>query len=388
MPQHTDTLGLLSALAPRNETLQRATSVGGPNVFESLFGGPDDPRMTPDQIQQARQASVLRAGFAGLLAAGQGANVLETVGQAGVAGLDARLAINANFEPPAATELSTQVVEVVGADGLKHRLLIDKNTGVTIADLGVSEIDKPDEFGNVPIKVQTPKGDVIFAFARDGDLIEASTGRLLVNAVPVDTPVGGQQMSIQTEDGNKYIIMVDSQTNEQIGPARFAGKVKSEDDEADDVITIKTMRRRFDEVRDLYASRGFKAFGPVDVYSEKVDLLRGVLTSEEFKQAKPAQDFIVSAVLKAIQGSRPSDFDMKMYLNFLVPRIGDTAVNVQQKLLRIEQMILDYEANPGRAVHKTWARVREANGLPIPEDEIGSGVYGEFDFEEEGDVDR
>lgn len=373
-------LNELSQLAPKNDALRRAAQLSPLDPVRGAFAGPDDPRMSAEENESARRNAILSAGFSGLLAAGGGANPLQVLGQAGLAGLNARLAINNSYEPPAAKEMKTQVIEVMGDDNLLHRILIDKQTGATIVDLGVSELPEEDgpEFGQ-PIKVVTGHGDVVLAVfdKKNGTLKSVSTGQILVNATPYIAPTRGVAMQITDQGtGNKYTIMVDPTTNQQIGTARFRGPPDVEG-AADDAITISTMKRRFEEVEEHYAARGFKSFGLVDVYSEKNDVTRKFITSEDFKDVKPAQDFIVSAVLKAIQGSRPSDFDMKMYLKFLVPVIGDTPRNVQSKLDRIDQMIQDYQANPAGAFDKTLSRAKG--------DSSGSGgFYDEFDLDGDG----
>jgi hypothetical protein len=137
---------------------------------------------------------------------------------------------------------------------------------------------------------------------------------------------------------------------------------------------IKTIERRVDEIDQIYADRGYDAFGLKDVITEKYDTIRGLFTSDEYKVAAPAQKFVASAVLKAIQGSRPSDFDMKMYLDFIIPRVGDSPDAIRAKIRRLREMVQDLrgmgELEGGKAA---WQRVRDANGLPTP---TGEGPGG------------
>lgn len=381
MAQHGPNMaGLLSALAPRNDALRRSAAIEEPNFFQQAFGGPDDPRMNPAQIAQARQASVLRAGFAGLLAAGQGANALETLGQAGIAGLDARMAINEAFEEPAAKEFLTQVVEVVGDDGMKHRVLINKRTGQQIADLGVSEIIEEDETNRSDPKLYVmPNGDeVLGSFNRDSGLLEdINTGQIMVNARPKVAPVYGVPTIVEDPaSGRKYQIFRDPTSGEQIGSPMFVGMIGDDDDD-EVTVTVQVLEARLGEMRQLYADRGFRAFSIPDILLEKggpFNITR-FLASEEIKNAIPAQTFVATAVLKAVQGSRPSDFDMKMYLQFLLPQPGDTPDNIVRKLERMEEMVQSYKKNPGEALRETWDKVRDVNGLPDPGDD-------EFDWEE------
>jgi hypothetical protein len=324
----------------------------------------------------------MRAGFAGLLAAGQGANPLETLGQAGVAGLDARLAINAGYEPPEPQELKTQVVELVDpVDGHLHRYLINKMTGETIADLGVAEIEEDDLELGQPIKVQIPDvdgngGDVVFAFPdKKHGYFRDATGQILVNARPLpDDPSRG----VETEyfdpvSGKEYGVMRDPESGQIIGP-RWLKKPTGGDGDAEAgemAAQIKTIERRVDEIDLIYAQRGYDAFGLKDVITEKYDTIRGLFTSDEYKVAAPAQKFVASAVLKAIQGSRPSDFDMKMYLDFIIPRVGDSPQAIKAKIRRLREMVSDLRGlGDIEGGKKAWQRVRDANGLPTP---IGAG---------------
>jgi hypothetical protein len=382
MAQHPNTSGLLSALAPRNDALRRSAAIEEPNFFQQAFGGPDDPRMNPAQINQARQASVLRAGFAGLLAAGQGDNPLETLGKAGIAGLDARLAINEAFEEPAAKEFLTQVVEVVGDDGFKHRVLINKRTGQQIADLGRSEPTEEDEPENRsdPKMYVMPSGDeVLGSFNRDTGLLEdINTGQIMINARVKTAPVYGIPTIVEDPvSGKKYQVFRDPTDGSQIGSPMFVGMIGDDDDGDDVTVTIQVLRARLTEMRELYRLRGFEAFSIPQLAFEKggpFNILR-FLASEEIKNAIPAQTFVATAILKAVQGSRPSDFDMKMYLQFLLPQPFDTPGNIIRKLERMEEMADAYERNPGQALHETWDKVRDVNGLPDPGDD-------EFDWEE------
>jgi hypothetical protein len=380
MAQHPNTSGLLSALAPRNDALRRSAAIEEPNFFQQAFGGPDDPRMNPAQIAQARNASVMRAGFAGLLAAGEGDNPLETLGKMGIAGLDARLAINEAFEEPAAQEFLTQVVEIVGDDGLKHRVLVNKRTGQQIADLGVSEIVEEDEVNRSDPKLyKLPSGDeVLGSFNRDSGMLEdINTGQILVNARPVVAPVYGIPTIVEDPiSGKKYQVFRDPTNGQQIGTPMFVGMIGDDDGEEGDVV-VAVLKARLGEMRQLYAARGFKAFSIPQILLEKggpFNITR-FLASEEIKNAIPAQTFVATAVLKAVQGSRPSDFDMKMYLQFLLPQPGDTPGNIVRKLERMEEMVQAYEKNPGEALRETWDKVRDVNGLPDPGDD-------EFDWEE------
>jgi hypothetical protein len=371
-------IGLLSAMAPRNDALRRSANIAPPNFFQQAFGGPDDPRMNPAQIAQARQASVLRAGFTGLLAAGGGANPLETLGQAGIAGLDARLAINEAFEEPAAQEYSTQVVEIVKEDGLKHRILINKRTGQEIADLGVSMIVEPEDPDLSDPKLYVmPNGDEVLGYfdRRQGLVKDINTGQVLINPKPKET-IYGQPTEIEDPaSGKRFSVFRDPTTGELIGTPMFVGMIDEDGDEAD--VTVEVLDARLQEMRRLYAQRGFRAFSIPDILLEKggpFNVTR-FLASEEIKNAIPAQTFVATAVLKAVQGSRPSDFDMKMYLQFLLPQPGDTPDNIVRKLERMEEMVQSYKRNPGEALRETWDKVRKQNGLPDPGDD-------EFDWEE------
>lgn len=367
MPQGNP-LAYLSAMAPRNDTLRRA------NFFEQAFAGPDDPRMDPQAVEQARRAALLQAGFAGLLAAGQGANPLETLGRAGLRGLEARLAINQAYEPPDLPDAPvTQVVEIV-KDGKMHRVIVNKATGEEIADLGLSEIDSP-ELGT-PIQVRTPRGDIVYAFPdKKRGVLRGLDGQILVGE-PVVDPERGVVTHSEDDEGNVYSQFRDPTTGEPVGPAwrsesAAAKKAAKGDDEQD--VNIATIERRVNEIDQIYRERGYKPFGLWDVTTEKWDLARGTLTSNEYKVAAPAQKFVATAVLKAVQGSRPSDFDMKMYLDFIIPRVGDSRDAIQAKIQRLREMIEDYKGAPSDAFGKTLNRARAEQGLPPKDDYFGDG---------------
>jgi hypothetical protein len=390
MPQHPNTAGLLSALAPRNDALRRSAAIEEPNFFQQAFGGPDDPRMNPAQMAQARQASVMRAGFAGLLAAGQGDNPLETLGKAGIAGLDARLAINEAFEPPAAKEFLTQVVEILGDDGFMHRILVNKRTGQQIADLGVSELPEKDEPENRsdPKMYVMPSGDeVLGSFNRDTGLLEdINTGQIMINAVAKVAPVYGIPTIVEDPiSGKKFQIFRDPTSGEQIGTAMFVGMIDDDDQDSANDVTTAVLDARLQEMRQLYAARGFRAFSIPDILLEKggpFNITR-FLASTEIKNAIPAQTFVATAVLKAVQGSRPSDFDMKMYLQFLLPQPGDEPENIVRKLERMEEMVEAFKGNPvrwdkpGSAFEKTLNKARTEQGLGVWKSD-----EAEFDWED------
>ncbi len=382
MPSHYD-MAALAQLLPRNDALRSAARVSPPNFFESAFAGPDDPRMGPDQVAQARRAALLRAGFAGLLAAGQGANPLETLGQAGIAGLDARLAINDAYEPQEVPETKTQVVEIVDpVDGQLHRYLINKQTGETIADLGVSEIKEDDLELGQPIKVQLPSGDVVFGFPdKKHGVMRDTNGQILVNARPVEDPTKGEKSKFfDPETGKEYGVYRNPETGEAFGP-RWEVKPTGKDGDDQMDANIATIERRVDEIDQIYGARGYEAFGLKDVITEKYDTLRGFLTSDEYRVAAPAQKFVATAVLKAIQGSRPSDFDMQMYLDFIIPRVGDSPEAIRAKIRRLREMVSDLKGHGEiEGGKRAWQRVRDANGLPVPPDEGGPrDFYNEFE---------
>jgi hypothetical protein len=373
MPNGID-IAALSRLFPRNDVLQSASRVAPPSFFEGAFGGPDDPRMDPATLASARRAATLRAGFAGLLAAGQGANPLETLGQAGLAGIEARMAMNQAFEPPETQELKTQVVEIVDPEtGHTRRVLINKQTGEEIADLGLAEIHEDDLELGQPVKVQLPSGDVVFAFPdKKNGYFRDTNGQILVNAVPIpEKRVADVTTFFDPATGKEYQVYRDRATGEAFGP-RWQKKPTADGDGdlGEMEAQIKTIERRVDEIDDIYADRGYEAFGLKDVITEKYDTIRGVLTSDEYKVAAPAQKFVASAVLKAIQGSRPSDFDMKMYLDFIIPRVGDNPEAIRAKIRRLREMVADLrnlgDVEGGKAA---WQRVREHHGLVAPDGE-------------------
>jgi len=357
--------GPLSDLAPRNEALQRAKAQeerrarSGPGFFGKLFGGADDPRLTGEQNTEARQAALRAGGFAGLTAAGQGRNVLSTAGAIGTAASDFREAHNeqlgeANLEMSQTLKTTTQLTELV-IDGQKHRVIVDKETGRLIADLGASELVKSADL-RAPIKVRLVNGDEVFAFVDvlNGRLLNASTGEVLHGAVPIPPKTALHTGKIMDrETGDMYEFSKDPFTGAEIPGTRRLVEVS--EGAGDDLSLASTIDRHVDTMERALSKRGFRMFGVVPSWAVNVGILRK-FTSSDLQIFNAAAQDVLSLVIRSRSGAQASEKEVARLNAFAIPLPGDHAETIRFKF----QLMRDV-SNDLRGGRDPYDRIRDPN---------------------------
>lgn len=160
----------------------RRRGIGPTTALESLFVGQDNPRAPFGVNEQARRGALTRAGLTGFLALGEGGGLLDVIGASGLAGRAAREDITNELIKP--IDLETEVVQLENG----KTILVNKQTGQVIADLGGEEADEEGERELLaPVKVQLPNGDIVFGtFDKNrGMFLDTQTGMPLPAARPI-----------------------------------------------------------------------------------------------------------------------------------------------------------------------------------------------------------
>lgn len=361
--------GHLTGLAPRNEALLRAARIKAmqdflksqkPSLPETLYGGADDPTLSGEQNADLRRTATRRGAFQGLIESQRGGSLLSSIGAAGAAGIDFRDAANRraslsqaqNAEPE--DDVETQVVELI-RDGVKHRVLIDKRTGAEIADLGVSEEQDPDL--HAPVKVRLANGDERFAvFDAKRGVFLSLNGEILPDVTPIPAAPGRVLIRkfFDPDTQQEYEYPADPHTGRRVGPNVLVGISEAGGKGEEKRLLADAMTRDLATLERIYAKREYEMFSFVEMKSEGSDLARMTpLVGAQIKEAIPATDAIVTAVVRAREGGRPSDKDREFFMKFIAPRVGDEPVNIKQKLERIRFLIIDFRNDPSGAFDRT-----------------------------------
>jgi hypothetical protein len=342
-------------LAPRNEALARAKAKEeflarqGPGFVGRLFGGVDDPRLSGDQNAQARRQAVLQGGFQGLIAAGQGQNIFSTIGAIGAGAGAARQGLNeqlgeANEDLRPDLETETQIVELIGSDGFKHKFVINKRTGEQIADLGPSaELEeKETEDLRSPIKVMRPNGDIVFAFPDlKGGGFRGENGEILVGVVPVQEQSNLQRRPFIDAAGNEYEVLWDPKTGQDVpGSTRPTGLPSGDDEESDDLTLANAIDRNVDTLTEILTPRGMKPYGVILTKAAQNDWTRGLAPANLQVFNAAAQD-ILSRVIRSRSGAQASDKEVVRLQTFAIPLPGDKPDAVIFKLNFMRQIAAD-----------------------------------------------
>lgn len=347
--------GPLADMAPRNAALQRAKakeeflSRQGPGFVGKLFGGVDDPRLSGEQNTAARRQAVLQGGFQGLMAAGQGANAFSTIGAIGAGAGAERMALNqqlgeANADLRPDLESETQIVELIGSDGFKHKFVINKRTGEQIADLGPSdELEAKDPFDlRSPVKVMRSNGDIIFAFPdlKSGTFRD-SAGQILAGVVPVPSEMNLRTRKFIDAAGNEFEVLFDPRTGQDVeGSARPTGLPDGEGDDQDDMRLAGAIDRNVDTLTRILTPRGMKPYGVILTLAAKSDWTRALVPSDLQIFNAAAQD-ILSRVIRSRSGAQASDKEVARLEQFAIPLPGDEPDTVIFKLQFMRQIAQD-----------------------------------------------
>lgn len=344
--------GPLADMAPRNEALQRAKAKEeflarqGPGFVGKLFGGVDDPRLSGAQNEAARKQAVLQGGFQGLLTAGQGGNVFSTIGAIGAGAGQERLAQNEALGEAANDlrpdlESETQIVELIGADGLKHKFVINKRTGEQIADLGPSDIlDEPTDLRS-PIKVMRPNGDIVFAFPDvKGGGFRGENGEILVGVTPLPADMNLRTRKFIDAAGNEFEVLFDPRTGEDIeGSVRPTG-LPTDGEDGDDLMLAGAIDRNVDTLTRILTPRGMKPYGVILTKLAQNDWTRALAPSDLQIFNAAAQD-ILSRVIRSRSGAQASDKEVARLEQFAIPLPGDDPETVIFKLQFMRQIAQD-----------------------------------------------
>lgn len=346
--------GPLADMAPRNEALARAKAKEeflarrGPGFVGRLFGGVDDPRLSGEQNEAARRQAVLRGGFQGLIAAGQGQNVFSTIGAIGAGAGAERQALNqqlgeANEALRPDLETETQIVELLGSDGMKHKFVINKRTGEQIADLGPSEQLEEQETEDLrnPIKVMRPNGDVVFAFPDlKGGGFRGENGEILVGVVPVPEQSNLQRRPFIDAAGNEFEVLWDPKTGQDVaGTIRPVG-LPGDGEEGDDLTLANAIDRNVDTLTEILTPRGMKPYGVILTKAAQNDWTRGLAPANLQVFNAAAQD-ILSRVIRSRSGAQASDKEVVRLQTFAIPLPGDKPDAVIFKLNFMRQIAAD-----------------------------------------------
>ena len=344
--------GPLADMAPRNEALQRAKAKEeflarqGPGFVGKLFGGVDDPRLSGAQNEAARKQAVLQGGFQGLLTAGQGGNVFSTIGAIGAGAGQERLAQNEALGEAANDlrpdlESETQIVELIGADGLKHKFVINKRTGEQIADLGPSDIlDEPTDLRS-PIKVMRPNGDIVFAFPDvKGGGFRGENGEILVGVTPLPADMNLRTRKFIDAAGNEFEVLFDPRTGDDIeGSVRPTG-LPTDGEDGDDLMLAGAIDRNVDTLTRILTPRGMKPYGVILTKLAQNDWTRALAPSDLQIFNAAAQD-ILSRVIRSRSGAQASDKEVARLEQFAIPLPGDDPETVIFKLQFMRQIAQD-----------------------------------------------
>ena len=356
-------MGPLADLAPRNEALARAKAKdeflakSGPGFVGKLFGGVDDPRLSGEQNEAARRASVLQGGFQGLIASGQGQNFLSTVGAIGAGAGAARLDINKQVGDANEALMDetgnneTMVVELIRPGNIKHKILIDKATGIEIADLGPSGFATPpdeQELGQ-PMKVRRPNGDIVFASfdKKSGTFRDTGTNELLVGVTPMPVESNLQRRPFIDAAGNEFEVLWDPKTGQDVaGTVRPTG-LPSTGDDKDDLNLARAIDRHVDTMINLLTPRGMEPFGLLETAAAKSDLFRGILSGPEAQTFNAAAQDVLSMVIRSRSGAQASDKEVARLQAFAIPLPGDDPATVRYKLDLMRKVAADIRGDTG-----------------------------------------
>lgn len=402
-------LGPLAQLAPRNEALARAkareeylASVK-PGFMQRLLGGADDPRLSGGQNREAANQAITRGGFAGLMAAGKGENLITTVGTIGTEASEFREKHNeqiglANLELSPALDLQSQIVELV-RDGQKHRVLINKRTGVEIADLGVSDFAPSDKDLGTPFKVKLASGDEAFAvFDKERGILVDFQGNEIRGAIPIPPKprvLLGHRADLAT--GIKYEFLQDEFGN--VIREYVSGRVDDGDDEASAVDRrfARSIHRDVNVMENMLLSNGegeLKAFHSIETLAAQAGsggglfAPLGTIFKELFSKAdvqifNAAAQNVLSNIIKSRSGAQASNQEVERLRQFATPLPGDEQATVAFKLQMLRDIANDLEF--GRDPFDRVRDESERDGLrKLPFDENGrmlrpSGVGGPED---------
>ncbi len=356
----------LADLAPRNEALARAKAQeesldrAKPGFFGQLFGGQDDPRLSGDQNVDARRGALRQGGFAGLLAAGQGRNILSTVGAIGTAASKFREEHNeqvgaANLELSKTLAPSTQLTELI-VDGVKHRVIVDKKTGRLIADLGPSELMKMNDL-RTPIKIKLVNGDEVFAFVDvlNGQFIDPNTGeRLFGEPVPA-TPNLQIRSYLDRATGETHEVLFDPKTGIDL-PGSDRLVELAEGGEGDDLALAGTISRHIDTMERIMWNRNFRMFGVLPSWAVNVGILRQ-FTTAQLQMFNAASKDILSLVTKSRSGAQASEQEVRRLEAFAIPLPGDHAETIRFKFQLMRNI-----ANDLRGGKDPYERIRDGSG--------------------------
>ena len=391
----------LAQLAPRNEALARAKATedflqkNPSGFFGRLFGGTDDPRLSGAQNQAGRQGAIRQGGFAGLIAAGKGENLLTTVGTIGKVAGEFREEHNeqvgaANLELSPALDLQSQITELL-IDGEMHRVLINKRNGVVIADLGPSDFKPSDKDLGKPFAVRLANGDEGFAvFDRERGAIVDFQGNVIEGAIPIPKKpqiLIGHRVDPATGITYEMLMLPDGTVVRE-----YPSKMPDDGDDkasSTDRNLARSINRDVNVMENMLRLNGegrLQAFNSVEVlaaqagsgggfFSPLGTLFKQMFSDTEVQVFNAAAQNVLSNIIKSRSGAQASNQEVERLRQFATPLPGDTEATVAFKLQMLRDIANDLEfgADP-------FERVRDSSspdGLrKLPFDKNGQVVPG------------